>query len=96
MGPAGGQPYITPALATRLVLRNNGPSKDRRVIFTPRGKQVLGHLAEGLTNEEIALRLGLNTRTIKHDLTGVFRKMRVRNRLEAVVRAKAMGIGTQT
>jgi len=89
-----GQPYITPALATRLVLRQNGPGKDRRVAFTPRDKQVLGHLVEGLTNEEIALRLGLNTRTIKHYLTGVFRKMRVRNRVEAVLRAKAMGIGS--
>lgn len=88
-----GQPYITPALATRLVLRQNGPGKDKRVVFTPRDKQVLGHLIEGLTNEEIALRLGLNTRTIKHYLTGVFRKMRVRNRVEAVLRAKAMGIG---
>jgi DNA-binding NarL/FixJ family response regulator len=77
-----------------LVLRQNGPGKDKRVVFTPRDKQVLGHLVEGLTNEEIALRLGLNTRTIKHYLTGVFRKMRVRNRVEAVLRAKAMGIGS--
>jgi two-component system, NarL family, nitrate/nitrite response regulator NarL len=91
-----GQPYITPALATRLLLRDKGqslrPSKDKELVFTARDKQVLGHLAEGLTNEEIAERLGLNTRTIKHYLTGVFRKMRVRNRVEAVVRAKAMGI----
>lgn len=91
-----GQPYITPALATRLLLRDKGqslrPSKDKELVFTARDKQVLGHLAEGLTNEEIADRLGLNTRTIKHYLTGVFRKMRVRNRVEAVVRAKAMGI----
>ncbi len=68
------------------------PSKDKELVFTSRDKQVFGHLAEGLTNEEIAERLGLNTRTIKHYLTGVFRKMRVRNRVEAVVRAKAMGI----
>jgi len=91
-----GQPYITPALATRLLLRDKGqslrPSKDKELVFTARDQQVLGHLAEGLTNEEIADRLGLNTRTIKHYLTGVFRKMRVRNRVEAVVRAKAMGI----
>ena len=91
-----GQPYITPALATRLLLRDKGqslrPSKDKELVFTARDRQVLDHLAEGLTNEEIADRLGLNTRTIKHYLTGVFRKMRVRNRVEAVVRAKAMGI----
>ena len=45
-----------------------------------------------LSYQEIAQRLGLNTRTIKHYLTGVFRKMRVRNRVEAVVRAKALGV----
>ena len=36
--------------------------------------------------------LGVNTRTIKHYLTRVFRKMQVRNRVEAVLCAKAMRI----
>ena len=58
----------------------------------PELRQIALWKLDGLTNEEIAQRLGLNTRTIKHYLTGVFRKMRVRNRVEAVVRAKALGV----
>ena len=41
-----GQPYITPALATRLLLRDKGqslrPSKDKELVFTARDRQVLG------------------------------------------------------
>ena len=91
-----GEPYITPALATRLLLRDKGRSfrsnKNGELTFTSRDKQVLSHLAQGLTNDEIAQLLGVNTRTIKHYLTRVFRKMQVRNRVEAVLCAKAMRI----
>ena len=41
-----GQPYITPALATRLLLRDKGqslrPSKDKELVFTRAGQAGLG------------------------------------------------------
>jgi DNA-binding NarL/FixJ family response regulator len=79
-----------------LLLRDKGRSfrskKNGELTFTSRDKLVLSHLAQGLTNDEIAQLLGVNTRTIKHYLTKVFRKMQVRNRVEAVLCAKAMRI----
>ncbi len=89
-----GEPYVTPALASRLLMRSKGrplaPSRADDVGLTARDKRILGYLAKGLTNREIARSLGMNVRTVKHYLTQVFRKMRVRNRVEATVEAQRM------
>jgi two-component system, NarL family, nitrate/nitrite response regulator NarL len=89
-----GEPYVTPALASRLLMRSKGrplaPHKGEDVGLTARDKRILGYLAKGLTNQEIARSLGMNVRTVKHYLTQVFRKMRVRNRVEATVEAQRM------
>jgi len=42
----------------------------------------------GLTNEEIAEKLGLSHGTIKYYISQLFKKMRVRNRLEAIIAAR--------
>lgn len=49
-----------------------------------REQQILAHVSKGLTNKEIADRLGLTVGTIKHYVTQLFKKMNVRNRLEAI------------
>ena len=87
-----GEPYVTPALASRLLMRSKGRplAPQRHLGLTPRDKQILGNLAKGLTNQEIARNLGMNVRTVKHSLTQVFRKMRVRNRVEATLEAQKM------
>jgi two-component system, NarL family, nitrate/nitrite response regulator NarL len=89
-----GEPYVTPALASRLLMRSKGrplaPHRGEDVGLTARDKRILGYLAKGLTNQEIARSLGMNVRTVKHHLTQVFRKMRVRNRVEATVEAQRM------
>ena len=90
----GGQPYITPKLASRLLTAAKGgplsairDSKEQ-LALTYREQQVLIRISRGLTNKEIAAQLGLNERTIKHYLTQLFKKMRVRNRLQAIQSAK--------
>jgi two-component system nitrate/nitrite response regulator NarL len=89
-----GEPYVTPALASRLLMRSKGrplaPHRGEDVGLTARDKRILGYLARGLTNQEIARSLDMNVRTVKHYLTQVFRKMRVRNRVEATIEAQRM------
>jgi two-component system nitrate/nitrite response regulator NarL len=89
-----GEPYVTPSLASRLLMRSRGRpfvmQGSADVDLTNRDKQILGYLAKGLTNQEIAHSLGINIRTVKHHLTQVFRKMRVRNRVEATLEAQKM------
>jgi two-component system nitrate/nitrite response regulator NarL len=89
-----GEPYITPSLASRLLMRSRGrplvAQNGADMGLTSRDRQILGYLAKGLTNQEIAKSLGMNVRTVKHYLTQVFRKMRVRNRVEAILEAQKM------
>jgi DNA-binding NarL/FixJ family response regulator len=59
--------------------------------LTARELQVLQQLAEGLPNKIIANQLGVSEHTIKFHINSIFRKMGVRSRTEAVVRAMQLG-----
>jgi two-component system, NarL family, nitrate/nitrite response regulator NarL len=91
-----GQPYITPKLASRLLTEaRGGPlsairEPNPKLELSYREQQVLIRISRGLTNKEIASQLGLNERTIKHYLTQLFKKMQVRNRLQAIQTAKRL------
>ena len=60
--------------------------------LTPREQQVAQLLAGGLTNKEIAQRLGITEHTVKFHLNGLMRKLGVSTRTEAVVPAARLGI----
>ena len=51
--------------------------------LTPREREVLEHVAEGLTNDAIAQELGLTSHTVKFHLSSAFRKLDVSNRTAA-------------
>ncbi len=51
--------------------------------LTRREKELLGKLAIGLTNNEIAAELGVTTNTVKFHLRNLYSKLDVRNRAEA-------------
>jgi DNA-binding NarL/FixJ family response regulator len=53
---------------------------------------VLRHLTKGLSNEQLALELGVTVRTVKYYLSQIFRKLRVRSRIEAIVKAQKIGL----
>jgi len=86
-----GERYITSDLAWRLVtqpVRSATQSAQGMPAYgtglSIREQQVLDHASRGRTNQEIASLLGLGLSTIKHYKTLAFRKMGVRNRLEAI------------
>jgi DNA-binding CsgD family transcriptional regulator/tetratricopeptide (TPR) repeat protein len=54
--------------------------------LTPRRREILAHLARGLTNEDIAAELGISPATVRTHLTGLFAALGVQNRTEAAAR----------
>ncbi len=60
--------------------------------LTPRQQRLARALLEGSTNREIAARLGLREQTVKNQLTVLYGKLRVRNRLELAVHAGRYGL----
>ncbi len=89
-----GQPYVTAELAVRLLIGVKGktlvPKRDAKAqaALTYREQQVLEHIVKGFTNQEIAEKLGLTIGTIKYYLSQLFKKLHVRNRVQAVIAAR--------
>lgn len=59
--------------------------------LTPREIDVLQHLAAGLSNKEIAVRLGISDHTVKFHVNAVLTKLNADSRTEAVVRGVRLG-----
>ena len=62
--------------------------------LTPRETEVLGLLAQGLSNRGIARRLGTSEHTVKFHVNALLAKLEARNRTDAVVRGTRMGLLT--
>jgi LuxR family maltose regulon positive regulatory protein len=65
---------------------------DPRTLLSPREAEVLDLATLGLTNQQIAARLDVTVHAVKFHLAGVYRKLGVTNRTEAVVRCLRQGI----
>lgn len=58
--------------------------------LSPREQEVLENLQKGLTNREIGHRLYISTNTVNKHVQQVFRKLQVRNRVQAAVLANSL------
>jgi DNA-binding NarL/FixJ family response regulator len=59
---------------------------------SPREREVLGLLLEGMPNKLIARQLGISEKTVKSHLTSVFRTIGVTDRVQAVLWAERRGL----
>jgi DNA-binding NarL/FixJ family response regulator len=60
--------------------------------LTPREKEVLQKISEGLTNKEIGLCLCISQNTVKVHVRNIFRKLHVQTRSQAVACARRRGL----
>ena len=82
---AGGAP-LDPT-AARVLLDAQRAGQPARTL-SPRESEVLGLVATGLANKQIARRLGISERTVKAHLTAVFQQLGVTDRTQAALWAK--------
>jgi LuxR family maltose regulon positive regulatory protein len=91
------EPHLTAYVAKLLSAFEPPPRKPKRIgglvePLSEREVEVLRHMAEGLSNPEIASRLYLSPNTLKAHAQNIFMKLDVHNRLQAVSKAKELGL----
>ena len=76
-------------MASGLAQQLRGQACERNELaagdLTRREEEILALVSQGMTNKEIANRLRLTERTVKHHMTSIMRKSKVRNRVEAML-----------
>jgi len=88
---ARGKMLITPrTIATLLAKRKDAEAQLERL--TPREKEVLRLMAEGLPSRAIAAQLGISYTTVRTHIRGLGTKLAVHSKLEAIVKARELGL----
>ena len=91
---AAGEAIFGPGLARRaLRLLSAEPADPPFTQLTPREREVLQLIAQGMANPAIAAQLGLSLNTISNHISSIFAKLQVETRAEAIVRAHSAGLG---
>jgi DNA-binding NarL/FixJ family response regulator len=96
---AAGGALIEPSVARKVVAEfarlappSRAPETGLAEPLSERELEVLRLLASGLSNREIAARLSLAQGTVKNYVTNVLQKLGVRDRTQAAVRARELGV----
>jgi DNA-binding NarL/FixJ family response regulator len=88
---ARGEAVLDPAIQHHVVAAVSAPPEPSHDL-TAREAEVLGLIAQGLTNAEIAERLVVSQATVKSHVNHIFAKIGARDRAQAVVYAYANGL----
>jgi two-component system response regulator DevR len=84
---AAGKSILDPAITARVIqlLKSTGPERNALAVLSPQENRVLGLIADGFTNKEVASKLELSEKTVKNYLSTIFEKLHVTRRAEAAV-----------
>ncbi|HEY0642512.1 MAG TPA: response regulator transcription factor, partial [Nocardioides sp.] len=93
---AEGKSLIDPAMTATILERiRNGPSTpDELASLTDQERILLGHIAEGLTNRQIAEQMFLAEKTVKNYVSSILAKLGLERRTQAAVLASKLLGGT--
>ena len=91
-----GEVIFGPGIAERVVTYFQGvrarPVGELFPQLTDRERAVLGRIAAGLDNAEIAKELGVSTKTVRNHSSNIFAKLQVAHRAQAIVMAREAGM----
>ena len=92
-----GEVIFGPGIADRMMAYFAGarsrPTADAFPDLTDRERVVLGLIAEGKENGEIARQLDLSIKTVRNHASNIFTKLQVAHRAQAIVKAREAGMG---
>jgi DNA-binding NarL/FixJ family response regulator len=95
---AVGDSLLSPSVTRRVIDRMarqpaaDRPYDERLGELTPREREVLAQVARGLSNSEIAAELVIEESTVKTHVKRILMKLRVRDRVQAVIFAYESGL----
>lgn len=94
---ANGEVYLYPSLASRLVqdYLKRSEGSDQPITYddlTPREREVLVLIAEGMSNAEIAQALVISTKTVDRHRENIMRKLNLHSRVDLVKYALRTGL----
>jgi len=85
---AAGHSLLDPMVTARVIDRLRNPPKDAlTATLSPQESAILGHLADGLTNRQIAERMFLAEKTVKNYVSNLLAKLGMHHRTQAAVYA---------
>jgi DNA-binding NarL/FixJ family response regulator len=91
-----GEVIFGPGIADRMMTYFRGvrtrPSAEAFPQLTQRERMVLGRIAEGKENNEIARELGLSVKTVRNHASSIFAKLQVAHRAQAIILAREAGL----
>jgi two-component system, NarL family, nitrate/nitrite response regulator NarL len=87
-----GVAVFEPGLLRALIASRAAPGEADGLVLTPRETEVLGLVAEGLSNKLIADRLKISEHTAKFHVNALLTKLSAETRTEAVVLAARRGL----
>ncbi|MBE2198727.1 MAG: response regulator transcription factor [Anaerolinea sp.] len=95
---AEGQALFGPAIASRLThFFQRGDGQETAVTpfpdLTDREREVLGLITQGMSNNDIAVRLHISGKTVSNHISSIFNKLHVASRAEAIVKAQEANTG---
>jgi len=97
-GVAQGEASISRLMAAKLMgefsrqANLGGSGADRRPELSPREHEVLGLVAQGRSNKEIAAALDIAENTVKNHLKNILEKLHLENRVQAATYALRQGL----